>query len=212
MHELHHIRREYQLKELSKASVNADPFLQFSEWLKEAFDAKVQDPTAMVLSTVSNKGRPSSRVVLLKQVTNNGFDFFTNYLSKKGQQLKNKPFASLLFFWPELERQVRIEGKIALLPMKESDGYFLSRPLQSQIGAWASPQSSIIEDRNVLENRVKEFDEKFKVEAISRPPHWGGYRLEPDLFEFWQGRKSRLHDRIEYLKSSEGWEHHRLAP
>lgn len=213
MTHLANIRRDYKLKVLDEKSISPDPFVQFSTWLSEAINSNVIEPTATVLSTVSGEGRPSSRVVLLKQASNNGFDFFTNQQSKKGKHLEQNQFASLLFFWPELERQVRIEGKVQKLTDEESDSYFKSRPVKSQVGAWASPQSTIIPNRKTLNDWFEEFDEIFQKSPIKRPPHWGGYRLIPDLIEFWQGRENRLHDRIEFITGPNGtWEYHRLAP
>ena len=209
---LKNIRKEYKLMELSKNNVDPNPFKQFAVWLKEAMDSGNPEPSAMVLSTVADNGKPSSRIVLLKHSSEQGFEFFTNYHSKKGRHLKDRPFASLLFFWPELERQVRIEGTIEKLDPSESDEYFISRPVESQIGAWASPQSTSIPNRKTLVDWYKEFEEIFKTTAMARPDHWGGYRLIPDLFEFWQGREKRLHDRIEYRDSKNGWLISRLAP
>jgi len=209
---LKNIRREYNLRELSKNNIDPDPFKQFGVWLKEAMDSSNPEPTAMTLSTVSANGRPSSRIVLLKHASEYGFNFFTNYQSKKGKHLKDKPFASLHFFWPELERQVRIEGQIEKLDPKESDEYFSLRPVESQIGAWASPQSTIVPNRKTLLDWYEEFESIFKTTAMTRPTHWGGYRLNPDLFEFWQGRENRLHDRIEYRNEKNGWVIYRLAP
>lgn len=209
---LRNIRREYKLQELSKNNIEQDPVKQFSLWLKDALESGIPEPTAMVLTTISANCKPSSRIVLLKHASEKGFEFFTNYNSKKGKQLGTKPYASLLFFWPELERQIRIEGNIEKLDSKESDQYFISRPKESQIGAWASPQSSVVPNRKTLQDWYEEFEDIFKNTEIVRPSHWGGYRLIPDLFEFWQGREKRMHDRIEYLKSKEGWEIHRLAP
>ncbi len=209
---LKNIRREYKLMELSKNTIDPNPFKQFGVWLKEAMDSGNPEPTAMALTTVSANGRPSSRIVLLKHSSELGFEFFTNYQSKKGKHLKDKPFASLLFFWPELERQVRIEGQIEKLDPGESDEYFRTRPVESQIGAWASPQSTIIQNRKTLLDWYGEFENIFKTTPMNRPAHWGGYRLIPDMFEFWQGRENRLHDRIEYVDGKDGWEIHRLAP
>jgi pyridoxamine 5'-phosphate oxidase len=209
---LKNFRKEYKSDELSKTSVHSDPLKQFDTWFAEAISSGNPTPDAMVLSTVSHNGRPTSRVVLLKQVCEGGFDFYTNYLSKKGKHLKDNSFASLVFYWPELERQVRVEGKIYKLEASESDEYFMSRPFQSQIGAWASPQSTIIPNRKTLLDWYEEFENIFKTTAMTRPAHWGGYRLAPDLIEFWQGRENRLNDRIEYIKKDDTWEIHRLAP
>lgn len=209
---LKNIRKDYNLKELSKNNIDPDPVRQFMQWLKEAMESTNPEPTAMVLSTTNANARPSSRIVLLKHASEFGFDFYTNYQSRKGRQIKEMPFGSLLFFWPELQRQVRIEGQIEKLDPKESDDYFLSRPKDSQLGAWASPQSTIVPNRKTLVDWYEEFEEIFKSTAMTRPAHWGGYRLVPDLFEFWQGREKRLHDRIEYRDGKDGWEINRLAP
>lgn len=207
------IRINYSQQELTEASVSQNPTQQFQQWLQEALDAKVDEPTAMVLSTVSGSGRPSARVVLLKGLDEQGYTFFTNYDSRKGHDLEASPYASLTFFWPALERQVRIEGKIVKVAAAESDTYFQSRPKGSQIGAWASPQSQVIQAREVLEQREQEFSEKFaNQDVVPRPAHWGGYRLQPDCVEFWQGRPSRLHDRIVYALEGQNWKIKRLAP
>lgn len=212
MHDLKNIRKEYRLKVLDEKHVSTDPFHQFSVWIGEALQSEVMEPTATVISTVSKEGRPSSRIVLLKQASALGFDFYTNQQSKKGQHLNQNVFASLLFFWPELERQIRIEGAVQKLSDEDSDNYFQSRPTQSKISAWASPQSTIIPDRKMLKDWFVEFEKIFLTNPIKRPPHWGGYRLTPDLIEFWQGRENRLHDRIEYIKLEGAWKFHRLAP
>lgn len=211
---LAHIRSNYTLQALSKASVLADPLEQFHKWMHEALAAELEEPTAMVLSTANAEGRPSGRVVLLKGIEDKGFVFFTNYASRKGQDLEQNHLAALTFFWAGLERQVRIEGRISRLPEAASEAYFHSRPAGSQIGAWVSPQSQEVENRRVLEDSEIAFEEKFKDEAvIPRPPHWGGYLLLPDHIEFWQGRPNRLHDRIVYEKQAgEAWKIKRLAP
>jgi pyridoxamine 5'-phosphate oxidase len=176
-------------------------------------DAQIIEPYAMTISTVNSAHRPSSRVVLLRDVSEEGFSFYTNYLSRKGQDIAVNPFAAMNFFWPELERQVRIEGKIVPLEAGASDAYFASRPRGSQIGAWSSPQSEIIESRKVLEDAVENYIQQFDGKDVERPPHWGGYCLIPDYIEFWQGRDSRLHDRICYYQHSDGsWIRSRLAP
>ncbi|MBD8489316.1 pyridoxamine 5'-phosphate oxidase [Echinicola sp. CAU 1574] len=206
------LRTEYSLKSLNVKMLDKSPIKQFESWLDEAIKTNVNEPNAMNLATVSKDHRPSSRIVLLKGI-DHGFVFYTNYDSKKGQELNHFPFAAITFFWPELQRQVRIEGKIEKVAPSLSDQYFLSRPKGSQIGAWASPQSQIIPDRTFLEKREAEIIEKFKLEEIQRPAHWGGFRLVPDLVEFWQGRTSRLHDRIQYrLKDKNTWTTNRLAP
>lgn len=212
MHNIKDIRREYQLMELDEKSISQDPVFQFVKWIEEAVASDLLNPTAMVLSTVSSEGKPSSRVVLLKDVSAKGLDFFTNYESRKGHELSENGHVSLLFFWHELERQVRIEGDTMRLDTAESDQYFAVRPYESQIGAWASPQSSIIPNRKTLVDWYKEFEEIFKNKQSKRPPHWGGFRVVPNKFEFWQGRENRLHDRIEYIQEGNSWIHHRLAP
>jgi pyridoxamine 5'-phosphate oxidase len=212
MQPLHHIRKDYQLMALDEQSVNANPFLQFQEWMDAAIASGAPDATAMILSTVSDHGRPSSRVVLLKRCTDKGFTFFTNYESKKGAQLASNNFASLLFFWPQLERQVRIEGMVEKVSAAESDQYFAERPLQSRIGAWVSPQSRHILSRKILDDVFLKYESDFGNRPILRPRHWGGYRLVPDLFEFWQGRANRLHDRIEFTQNGSAWKLSRLAP
>jgi pyridoxamine 5'-phosphate oxidase len=207
------IRRDYSLKTLLETEVADNPFLQFGDWWQQAIESEIDEVNAMTLATASLEGVPSARIVLLKAYDEKGFVFFTNYESAKGQELAENPKASLLFFWKELERQVRITGLVEKVSAAENDEYFLSRPTGSQIGAWASPQSHVIENRSWLENRVKELDEKFKTEPLTRPPHWGGYRVKPVIIEFWQGRSSRLHDRIQYtLQDNGGWKIERLAP
>lgn len=207
------IRKEYSLQSLEINQVAKDPFFQFSQWLKEAVEAEVLEVNAMCLSTVSKDGFPNSRVVLLKEL-DEGFVFFTNYESAKGKELESNPKASLTFFWAEIERQVRIVGTVSKVSTEESDAYFLSRPYGSQLGAWASPQSQEILSRDVIETNQKDLERKFTELAIIRPPHWGGYRLVPHRVEFWQGRPSRLHDRICYEKvlGSSSWKVARLAP
>lgn len=209
---LRKLRKEYKSAELSESSINHNPVRQFEIWLKEAIASGNPDPNAMVLSTVSDDSRPSSRVVLLKDVSDEGFDFFTNYNSKKGKHLKSNSFASLVFYWPELERQVRVEGTVALLNTSLSDEYFMTRPFDSQVGAWASPQSTIIPNRRTLLDWADEFKNIFRTTPMTRPSHWGGYRLVPDLIEFWQGRENRLNDRIEFVRQNTSWEIRRLAP
>lgn len=212
-HNLAAIRNNYSKQALTEESVSKDPIDQFQVWLDEAIQAKVEEPTAMVLSTVNTAGKPSARVVLLKDVSAQGFSFYTNYDSRKGQELKENPFASVTFFWPALERQVRIEGTVAKLAPEVSDAYFHSRPKGSQIGAWASPQSKTIESREVIEKADQELTEQYATaEQIPRPPHWGGFQLQPERIEFWQGRPNRLHDRIVYEQQDSKWQIQRLAP
>jgi pyridoxamine 5'-phosphate oxidase len=213
MTSLAELRKNYSLGSLDVADAERNPFRQFDAWFAQAVDAKLPEPNTMTLATVDSRGRPSARIVLIKGVDERGFVFFTNYESRKGRELADNPHASLLFYWIELERQVRIEGTVVKTSPAESDQYFESRPLGSRIGAWASEQSRVIESRAVLEAREKEISEKYG-EHPPRPPHWGGYRLIPDAIEFWQGRPSRLHDRLLYTRAVEGgdWQITRLSP
>ena len=210
--EIADIRYDYQLQSLNREDVAANPFDQFDKWWNDAVNSEIYEVNAMTLATATKDGKPSARIVLLKDYDEKGFVFFTNYNSHKGSELAENPFAALVFFWKELERQVRIEGSIEKVSSQESDDYFYSRPAGSRIGAWASPQSTVIENRNLLEENVKIFSEKFG-EEIPRPTHWGGYRVIPNVIEFWQGRSSRMHDRICYRKELDGnWVIERLAP
>lgn len=197
---------------LSKSSVVKDPFAQFNLWYDEVISSKIAMPEAMILATTTADGIPSTRTVLLKEVDDKGFIFFTNYLSRKGKELEKNPNASFLFYWKELERQIRIEGRIDKISREKSEEYFNTRPRESQIGAWVSEQSSIIPDRKFLDAKFDELKKKFGDDKIPLPDYWGGYRLIPNYFEFWQGRESRLHDRICYKKIESGWEIFRLAP
>jgi pyridoxamine 5'-phosphate oxidase len=206
------IRTDYKRHELLENSVSIDPAEQFGAWFDEAINSKVIEPNAMHLSTIGSNNRPTSRIVLLKGFDNNGFTFFTNYNSKKGNQLLHNNFASITFFWPELERQVRIEGSIQKIGEDESAKYFMERPRNSQIGAWASPQSKILLDRKELEDNFKKYEKEFEGKEILKPKNWGGYCLKPDYFEFWQGRASRLHDRIVYNLIGTTWQICRIAP
>jgi pyridoxamine 5'-phosphate oxidase len=207
------IRKNYSMQSLSEDSVLDNPIDQFTSWLNEAINAEAAEATAMVLSTVNKLGRPSARVVLLKEVNKNGFVFFTNYDSRKGHDLEHNSFASLTFFWPALERQVRIEGKVEKVESTVSDKYFHSRPVGSQIGAWASPQSKQIKSRSELEVADQLYTKKFDgLPVIPRPDNWGGYILFPEMVEFWQGRPNRLHDRIVYDLEENNWLKKRLAP
>lgn len=207
------VREEYMKGELNEKDVHSNPIRQFEWWFSEAIDSSVAEPTAMVLSTADLLGQPSSRVVLLKDVRSNGFVFFTNYLSRKAEDMSENPRVALLFFWRELQRQVRIEGSVEKISEQDSTEYFLSRPKGSQIGAIASPQSQIIGSRDELESRFKELDTLYSAQDIvERPEYWGGYLVTPHRFEFWQGRESRLHDRIQYVWSGGQWIVQRLAP
>jgi pyridoxamine 5'-phosphate oxidase len=205
------LRREYTRASLDASDVSHDPFAQFSLWMDQALKAGVAEGTAMSLSTVKADGRPASRIVLLKGFDHQGLVFYTNYDSAKGRELLEHPFAAALLYWTELERQVRIEGRIERVSAAESDAYYAIRPLGSRIGAWASPQSEVVPDRASLEQRFSEAEARHG-EAPPRPAHWGGYRLVPDRFEFWQGRPNRLHDRIVYRTAGGQWQIERLAP
>ena len=207
------LRKEYKKSTLDSQSVDRDPIVQFDGWFTEAVKAKVPEPNAMNLATISEDGRPSSRIVLLKGVDAGKFLFYTNYQSQKGKELEKNPACALNFFWPELERQIRIEGIAQRLDAETSEKYFQSRPRGSQISAWASPQSSLIRDRSILEERVKEIEKRFKgKEVLPKPHQWGGYGVEAFEIEFWQGRPNRLHDRIVYTRIEGEWRINRLAP
>lgn len=205
------IRNDYKLATLSEIDVDASPFHQFDRWMRQAIDARLPEPTAMTLATADRDGRPSARIVLLKAFDAAGAVFYTNFASRKGRELAIRPDAALLFYWAELERQVRIEGTVTKVESEEADAYYSSRPFGSRIGAWASPQSEPIASRQALEERVAAFRQRYE-DAPVRPPHWGGYRLAPVEFEFWQGRSDRLHDRIRYRRQGEEWTIERLAP
>lgn len=206
------LRKEYSRASLSEQDVHPDPMEQFSKWFGEALAAEVPEPNAMSVSTVNASGRPSSRIVLVKDIDQRGFTFFTNYESRKGQDLLDNHYAALLFFWIELERQVRIEGRVERIPVEESDRYFHSRPLKSRLGAIASAQSQHIDSRETLEQRFAEVERQHGEHPV-RPAHWGGYRVVPDYMEFWQGRPSRFHDRIAYRLQADGsWQRQRLQP
>ncbi|MFN4972457.1 MAG: pyridoxamine 5'-phosphate oxidase [Bacteroidota bacterium] len=206
------LRVDYSLKRFDEADVNADPFLQFEQWLHEAIQAEVNEPNAMVLSTIKPDLSPSSRAVLLKGFSRNGLIFYTNYESNKAKQISHNNRVALNFLWLELQRQVRVEGIVTTLNDEENDRYFVSRPTGSQIGAHASPQSTVVQNREELERRFSEFEALFSQKAIVRPRHWGGFVVIPHLFEFWQGRENRLHDRFQYQQIKDGWQIDRLAP
>ena len=213
MQNISDLRIEYKKQNLLEADVAADPFEQFTKWWNEAINSQIDEPNAMTLATATKSGLPSARIVLLKGFSNEGFVFYTNYQSHKGKEMLENPNAALVFFWKELERQVRIDGDVTKVSAEESDAYYNSRPAGSRIGAWASPQSEPIKGREVIEEKVREFEEKFNGGLIERPPHWGGYVVQPVKVEFWQGRSSRLHDRIQYVKqANEGWKIQRVAP
>ena len=205
------LRKSYEKAELSEDASNADPLKQFDRWLNEAIQSEVPEPNAMTLATVASNMRPSTRVVLIKGYDELGIVWYTNYESRKGKELAGNPFAALQFHWVELERVVRIEGRMEKVSDEESDTYFHSRPLDSRIGAWASPQSQVIDGRTVLVTNAAKYAAQFMLNP-PRPPHWGGYRLVPDEWQFWQGRKSRLHDRLRYRLSEGQWVRERLAP
>ena len=206
-----HLRKSYERAELSEDASHADPLAQFAQWFDEARKGEVPEPNAMTVATVGSDLRPSTRVVLIKDFDERGLVWYTNYDSRKGQQLAGNPWAALQFHWVELERVVRIEGVVHKVSAAESDAYFASRPLDSRIGAWASPLSQVIPDRSVLVSAAAQYGARFRLNP-PRPPHWGGFRLQPDRWEFWQGRKSRLHDRLRYRLDAGAWVRERLAP
>ena len=212
MNSIADIRKDYKLRSFAEDEAATNPFEQFKNWFDEAVQSNIDEVNAMTLATVNEEGKPSARIVLLKDVSENGFTFYTNYESHKAKEMASNSNVALVFFWKELERQIRIEGTVKKAPEDLSDTYFNSRPEESRIGAWSSPQSEVIPSREILEKNVMEVKNKFEGKEITRPNFWGGYTVEPVLFEFWQGRSNRLHDRIEYVKNENGWIKRRLAP
>ena len=212
MDSLHQMRQEYAAGSLNETNMPHNPMEVFNVWLDFAINSGLTEPNAMTVATATPDGKPSARVVLLKEVNDNGFVFFTNYLSRKGRELIVNPEVAIVFDWHDLERQVRVEGRAEKLSAEESEAYFNERPEDAKIGAWASPQSKIVKDREELEKHLEEIEEQFEDMPVHRPSHWGGYLIRPSVIEFWQGRPSRMHDRIVYYKTEDGWTMHRLAP
>lgn len=206
------MRREYQSDVLQEQDMAAEPLKMFSLWLKEAIEAEVDEPNAMTLATATTDGKPSARVVLLKELTDEGFIFFTNYQSRKGHELQANPQAALVFDWHVMARQIRIEGQVERISPEDSDTYYLSRPENARIGAWSSPQSRVVNGRAELDTLQRKIEQQFAQSPLPRPNHWGGFIVRPNLIEFWQGRPNRMHDRLIYNKTEEGWSLNRLAP
>jgi pyridoxamine 5'-phosphate oxidase len=212
IHEIEDLRKKYSLIELNEKTVSKDPFEQFDIWFKDALNSRLPEPNAMIISTVNRTGIPSVRTVLLKSYDNRGFVFFTNYESKKGRDLGENPNTAILFLWKEIGRQVRISGSVVKTMQNESELYFRSRPIESRLGAWASKQSSVLPSRENLIENYEKYRKQFEGKEILLPPHWGGYRVIPEEFEFWQGRENRLHDRICYIIKGKDWHISRLSP
>jgi len=207
------LRRDYSYEVLSETNADSNPFEQFQAWFNQALAAELPEPNAMTIATAGSDGKPSARIVLLKGYDERGFVFYTNYKSHKGQQLLENPWGALVFWWAQLERQVRIEGRVEKVSDGESDAYFNSRPPASQLGAWGSEQSQVIENRQVLEQKLEQLKQEYEGKKVTRPPHWGGFRVVPVEIEFWQGRPNRLHDRLLYRRSEDGnWKIQRLSP
>ena len=206
------LRKEYTRAGLAESDVAPDPIEQFRRWFDEALEADLHEPNAFVLATATPDGKPSARVVLLKGLDGRGFVFYTNYEGRKGRELEENPRAALLFYWGELERQVRVEGTVSRVSGRESDAYYASRPRGSRLGAWVSQQSRVVEGREVLEARIADLEAEYEGREVPRPAFWGGYRVEPEAVEFWQGRENRLHDRIVYRREDGGWKIERLQP
>ena len=210
--EIEDLRKKYSLIELNEKTINKNPFEQFDKWYRDVLDSRILEPTAMIVSTANRTGIPSVRTVLLKSYDNRGFVFYTNYESKKGKDLAENPKAAILFLWKEIGRQVRITGKVEKMTQVESELYFRSRPIESQLGAWASKQSDVLPNRDHLIQNYEKYRKQFEGKEIPLPPHWGGYRVIPTEFEFWQGRENRLHDRICYTNKGKVWQISRLSP
>ena len=212
MDHLARLRKEYTSAGLTESAADPDPIAQFRRWFDTAMGADLHEPNAMTLATATPEGRPSARIVLLKGFDERGFVFYTSYEGRKSEEIEANPLCALVLYWGELERQVRVEGRISRIPEEESDEYFGSRPRGSQLGAWASEQSRPVEGRDPLEERLRNLEAEYEGGEVPRPPFWGGYRVEPEVVEFWQGRESRLHDRLVYQRSGDGWKIERLQP
>jgi len=212
MNKLAHLRKDYRANSLLEENMEAEPLDQFNNWMEEAVRSSLSEPNAMTVATATPDGKPSARVVLLKEVNRVGFVFYTNHLSRKGREMLENPFVAAVFDWHDIERQVRIEGRVELVSNEESDAYFNSRPESSKLGAWVSPQSKVIKNREELDRLQEFYENRFKGKPITRPDNWGGFLIRPMVIEFWQGRTGRLHDRIVYYKTEDGWTIHRLAP